>query len=70
MTIWKDKLKTKFFILVDYSYELGFFNIKAIGQKYLSIYPPSFFNIHRVIAFPNISRYNFSVDYAGFYKLG
>ena len=33
-----------------------FFNILAIGQKYLSIYPPSFFNIHIVITSPNFSR--------------
>ena len=37
---------------VDYSYQPEFFNILAIGQKYLSIYPPTFFNIHRVIIFP------------------
>ena len=34
----------------------AFFNIFAIGQNYLSIYPPSFFNIHRVNIFPNFSR--------------
>ena len=32
------------------------FIILAIGQKYSSIYPPSFFSIHRVIIFPNFPR--------------
>ena len=27
-----------------------------IGQKHLSIYPPPFLNIHRVIVFPNFFR--------------
>ena len=51
MTIWKDKLKIELCILVDYSYQPEFFNILAIGQKYLSFYQPSFFNIDRVINF-------------------
>ena len=46
MAIWKDKLKTEFCILVDYLYWPEFFNILAIGQNYLSFYPPSVFNIH------------------------
>ena len=33
-----------------------FFNIWAIAQNYLSIYPLSFFSIHRVITFPKFSR--------------
>ena len=48
MTIWKGILKTKLCIFVDYSYLPEFFNMLAIGQKYLSIYSPYFFNIHRV----------------------
>ena len=41
----KGKLKAELCILVDNSYQTEFFNILAIGQKYLSIYQPSFFNI-------------------------
>ena len=33
MTIWKDKLKSELCILVDYSYQSGFFNILTIDQK-------------------------------------
>ena len=46
------------------------FNISAIGQEYLSIYPPSFFNNnkHRLIISPNFPRFsNSSVYYAGLY---
>ena len=46
-------LKRKLCILVDYSYQPKFFNILASGQKYFSIYSPSFFNIHRAIIFSN-----------------
>ena len=42
----KGKLKTELCILVGYSYYPEFFNILAIGQKYFSFYPSSFFNIH------------------------
>ena len=41
----KGKLKAELCILVDNSYQTEFFNILVIGQKYLSIYQPSFFNI-------------------------
>ena len=41
---WKNKLKTELYVLVDYFYWPNFFNILAIGQKYLSFYPPSLFN--------------------------
>ena len=34
-----DNLKTKLYVLVDYSYKTKFFNILAIGQKYFSFYP-------------------------------
>ena len=50
------KLKTELCILVDYSYLPEFFKILAIAQNYLSIYPPSFFNIQRVIIFLNFPR--------------
>ena len=50
------KLKIQFCVLVDYSYLPEFFDILAIGQKNLSIYPPSFFNIYRVIIFSKFSR--------------
>ena len=33
------------------------FRLLAIDEKYLSIYAPSLFNIHRVIIFPNFSRW-------------
>ena len=49
MTISKEKLKTKHYILADYSYQTEFFDILAIIQKYLSFYPPSIFNKLRVI---------------------
>ena len=52
----KEKLKAELCILVDYSYQPEFFNTLATGQKYLSVYLPSFFNIHRIITFPNFSR--------------
>ena len=51
MAIWKVKLKTKLLVLVDYSYQPEFFNILAMGQKYLSFYLHFSFNIHRVIYF-------------------
>ena len=51
MTIWKGKLKIELNVLVDCYYETVFLNILTIGPKYLSFYPPSFFNIHKVINF-------------------
>ena len=42
--IWKGKLKTELCVLADYCYWLKFFNILAIGQKYVSFYPSSLFN--------------------------
>ena len=42
----------------------------VIGQKHLSFYPPSFFNIDRVINFQIFLDNNFSVDYAGLYYAG
>ena len=69
MTIWKGKLKTEFCILVDYFYLPEFFNVLAIGQKYLSFFPPSFFN--RATWSNNFSKFsyvnNFSVDYTCLY---
>ena len=56
MAIRKSKLKTELGILVDYSYLHEFFNILAIGQKYLSTYPPFFFNTHRLTIFRNFVR--------------
>ena len=38
-------------VVVDFSYKPKFFNILAVGQKYLSFYLPSFFSIHRVNKF-------------------
>ena len=40
---------------------LEYFNILAIGLKYLNFYPPYFFNIHRIINF----KIFLSVDYTG-----
>ena len=40
----------------------------AIGQKYLSFYPPSFSNIYRVIISNFFLVNNFSVDYEGLHK--
>ena len=64
MTIWTGKLKTEHCIVVGCSYLLEFFNILAVGQKYFSFYPPSFFDIHGVI---NVEVSNFLVHYAGLY---
>ena len=57
MAVWGRELGAEIYILVDYYYWPEFFGVLATGQGYLSICPPSFSNIYRVIVFTNFIQF-------------
>ena len=52
----KRQIKNRTLWTCDYSFLPEVFNMLPTGQTYLSIYPPSSFNIYLVVIFSNFSR--------------